>query len=273
MKCWNDICIERDGQKLFVPCGKCYACRLNARMSWTYRLHKELYCSFGAYFVTLTYSDEQLHYRVDTSTGETAPVLNKVDLQSFIKKLRYYSKFRYFAVGEYGERTMRPHYHIIMFNLERKAAMKIERVWNKGNIHIGRVETSSIHYMTKDMMKPETKTKVLGVPGFRIMSTKPGIGAKQNVIDSLLNNKLDNDFSVWLNGYKLSMPRYYANKIFSAKQKDYHAEEMIKETDKQFYKWIDDCERREISNPFVYLSKNRQDLIRQEKKLMKIRKL
>lgn len=271
MKCWNDIYVYRDGKKQFFPCGKCYACRLNKRMEWTYRLSKELFVSYSAYFVTLTYDDSKLHYRVDKETGEMLPVLNKVDLQRFIKALRYYSKFRYFAVGEYGERTMRPHYHLLMFDLSRKAAMKIESVWANGNIHIGRVETSSIHYMTKDMMKPSTKTEVLGVKGFRIMSTKPGIGSK--ITDTLLNNKLDDDFSVWLNGYKLAMPRYYRDKVFSVKQKEKHIEDMIRKADEDFYKYLERCERTGVQNPFIFLNQNRQSLIRQESKLLKVRKL
>lgn len=273
MKCWNEFYIERDGVKQFVPCGKCYSCRLNKRMEWTFRISKELFVSISAYFVTLTYSDENLHYRVDKTTGEMLPVLRKADLQSFIKRLRYYSSFRYFAVGEYGEQTMRPHYHILMFNLSRKAALKIEFVWNVGNVHIGRVETGSIHYMTKDMMKPKTKTEVMGIPGFRIMSTKPGIGAHELIMDSMLNNKLDNDFKVFLNGYKLNMPRYYRDKIFSIKQKEEHIEEMIRQSDDEFYEYLEKCRRKGIDNPFVYMNENRQDLLRQEEKQLKLRKL
>lgn len=52
------------------------------------------------------------------------PVLNKHDVQNFIKRLRKYiygkSKestqvLRYYAVGEYGESTFRPHYHLLLF--------------------------------------------------------------------------------------------------------------------------------------------------------------
>lgn len=273
MKCWNEVRIVRDDKPLFVPCGKCYACRLNKRMEWTYRLSKELYVSVSAYFVTLSYSDEYLKYHVNRQTGEVAAVLNKVDLQTFIKRLRYYSKFRYFAVGEYGEKTMRPHYHLLIFNLSRSAAMKIESVWKMGNIHIGRVETGSIHYVTKDLMKPFTKTSIVGVDGFRLMSTKPAIGSSELIMDSMLNNKLDNDFSVFLNGYKLNMPRYYKDRIFNIRQKEEHAEKMIYQADIDFLRYLDKCEKTGIDNPFLYLNKNRQDMLRQEQKEFKNRKL
>lgn len=49
------------------------------------------------------------------------PVLDKVDLQQFLKRLRYYlkkytnEKIRYFAVGEYGPVHFRPHYHLLLW--------------------------------------------------------------------------------------------------------------------------------------------------------------
>lgn len=274
MKCWSEICIERDGRNIMVPCGKCYACRLKNRMDWTYRLHKELMNSVSAYFVTLTYSPENLPYNVDTKTGEMIPVLRKVDVQTFIKNLRYYSKLRYYCVGEYGEEFNRPHYHLLIFNCSREGILRVESIWKKGNIHIGRVQTASIHYITKDMMKTKTKLERGGVEGFRIMSTKPAIGGQKRFIDSLMNNKLDDDFTVWLNGYKLAMPRYYRERVFSVKQKEKHAEKMAINADEEFNKWLlDAVGRRKMRQPFRYLSKQRQMLLEQEEKLLKVRKL
>ncbi|MBR3287738.1 MAG: hypothetical protein IKI72_07975 [Bacteroidales bacterium] len=49
-------------------------------------------------------------------------VFNKRDIQLFLKRLRKYvstrfssSACRFFAIGEYGPRSLRPHYHIILF--------------------------------------------------------------------------------------------------------------------------------------------------------------
>lgn len=53
------------------------------------------------------------------------PILWKEDLQRFIDRLRLYfkrmfgekaSKFKYFAVGEYGTNSFRPHWHILLFH-------------------------------------------------------------------------------------------------------------------------------------------------------------
>lgn len=51
------------------------------------------------------------------------PYANRRDLDLFLKRLRYYcnnEKIRYYAVSEYGPRTFRPHWHLLLFtNSER----------------------------------------------------------------------------------------------------------------------------------------------------------
>ena len=52
------------------------------------------------------------------------PILWKEDIQRFIDRLRLYfkrefgaqAKFKYFAVGEYGTESLRPHWHILLFH-------------------------------------------------------------------------------------------------------------------------------------------------------------
>ena len=49
------------------------------------------------------------------------PILSKEDLQKFLKRLRFQisklfdEEIRYFACGEYGPKTFRPHYHILLY--------------------------------------------------------------------------------------------------------------------------------------------------------------
>ncbi|AXB22553.1 replication initiation protein [Lynx canadensis associated microvirus CLP 9413] len=59
----------------------------------------------------------------DPDTGEAAEAytLAKRDFQLFMKRLRKAfpdQKIRYFAAGEYGSETFRPHYHAILFGLK-----------------------------------------------------------------------------------------------------------------------------------------------------------
>lgn len=115
--------IVRDS--LDIPCGKCVGCRLEYSRQWANRCMLELQYHKSAYFLTLTYADEfvPVSYFGDPETGEAQPVLSlrKRDLQLFFKRLRKRfpdSLIRYYACGEYGETTMRPHYHAIVYGLQ-----------------------------------------------------------------------------------------------------------------------------------------------------------
>ena len=107
-----------------IPCGKCIGCRLEYSRQWANRCLLELQYHDSAYFVTLTYDDyhaPQVFYP-DPETGEakTAYSLRKRDFQLFMKRLRKHTgqDLRYFAAGEYGTKTFRPHYHAIIYGLK-----------------------------------------------------------------------------------------------------------------------------------------------------------
>jgi hypothetical protein len=91
------------------------------------------------------------------------PILWKEDLQRFIDRLRLYfkrlfgtksSKFKYFAVGEYGTNSLRPHWHILLFHssdeIRRLIAScdsngyneNLSQVWLYGNLY---TETTDGH--------------------------------------------------------------------------------------------------------------------------------
>lgn len=95
----------------------------------------ELQYHDSSYFVTLTYDD--LHvpksYYPDPETGEahTSFTLCKRDFQLWMKRLRKKfsdDKIRFFACGEYGGQTKRPHYHVIVFGLHLNDLVKYKTV-------------------------------------------------------------------------------------------------------------------------------------------------
>lgn len=78
--------------------------------------------------------------------------------QNFLKRLRNLLEYayptlnlKYFLVGEYGSRTFRPHYHLILFmdysirqtELQNLVAMS----WHYGNCNVQRVESSAANYV------------------------------------------------------------------------------------------------------------------------------
>lgn len=106
-----------------VGCGQCRGCMIKKSKEWANRMMLELPYSSSAYFLTLTYDDNHLpvNSMLDRETGELHDVatLDKEELQRFFKRLskKFGEGIRYYAVGEYGSKTMRPHYHAIIWNL------------------------------------------------------------------------------------------------------------------------------------------------------------
>lgn len=108
-----------------IPCGKCIGCRLEYSRQWANRCMLELQDHESAYFVTLTYNDGNLPktWYTDSDTGEAfqAATLVKRDVQLFMKRLRKAfddQHIRFYCAGEYGDESMRPHYHLILFGLK-----------------------------------------------------------------------------------------------------------------------------------------------------------
>lgn len=160
------------GELQFVPCGKCPPCRKRIASAWSIRLveHGKEYPD--SQFVTLTY--DNAHVPISPARYMT---LNKADVQNFMKRLRKRTPLRlsYFAVGEYGGKTLRPHYHLIMYNAQPDDIVKAWMLDGKplGNVFFGTVQEASIGYCLKYMMK-EGKIPMHRnddrVPEFRLMS-------------------------------------------------------------------------------------------------------
>lgn len=103
---------EHADKGIFVPCGKCLACRVNRRREWTQRLLHEANFASSAYFITLTYDEEHLPFDEDGN-----PCVSKTDIQDFMQDLRNEYRgvtIRYFIGSEYGD-LGRPHYHGILY--------------------------------------------------------------------------------------------------------------------------------------------------------------
>lgn len=166
-----------------VPCGKCPNCFARRISGWSFRLMQEDKRSNSSHFITLTYDTEHVPI---TKNGYMS--LSKRDVQLFIKRLRkaQTSKvfnsdgkkradpIKYYAAGEYGGKTRRPHYHIILFNGELE---KIQLCWQLGNVHYGVVSAASVGYTLKYMSKPQKGALHANddrVPEFSLMSK--GIG-------------------------------------------------------------------------------------------------
>lgn len=108
--------VPLQSNELLLPCNHCIGCRLDYSRRWADRMMLELDHSKKGIFVTLTYNNAHVPFTEIDYTGELtefgAFTLEKRDLQLFFKRLRKKlpdKEVRYFASGEYGSHTDRPH--------------------------------------------------------------------------------------------------------------------------------------------------------------------
>jgi hypothetical protein len=85
------------------------------------------------------------------------------------------NKIKYYLCGEYGTNTMRPHYHMLIFNAEENT---IAEQWQYGtDTHFGQIQGASVGYTLKYIDKNKKIPLHINddrVPEFSLMSKKLG---------------------------------------------------------------------------------------------------
>lgn len=212
MRCYKPWFSEKLRQ--ILPCGKCAFCIKKQIDAWCLRISHEMEISSSAHFLTLTYNDEHL-----PEGGE----LKKTDLQAYFKRVRKHNKgLRYFAVGEYGSKFKRPHYHAVVFNVDDLSIL--QKAWTSildqktgefiemGHMTGSKATMGRIRYMVSYMALPQDVTHKN--PPFRIMSRNPGLG--KNYVDKMIkHHRARSDSVVMVLDTPNAMPRYYKDKIFT----------------------------------------------------------
>lgn len=232
---WND----KNSGSVAVPCGKCPACCARRISGWSFRLMQECNIASSSYFLTLTYDTK---YVPITKAGFLS--LEKAELQKFFKRLRRahdlepekLPAIKYFAVGEYGGQTKRPHYHLILFNA---FADLVQPAWNKGHVHFGGVTDMSVGYTLKYMHKGPWRPMHRNDDRegqFSLMSK--GLGKSYMTEEMLrwhLTEPLDRMYCNLLGGKKICMPRYYKQKIYGDElRKEIGKIQLLRMTEKEF---------------------------------------
>lgn len=132
----------------------------------------EASCHKATMFATLTYSPEFL-----PEGGSVVPG----HLQAFLKRLRKLVPYRlrFYGVGEYGDRTFRPHYHVCLFGLADPRP--VSSAWRLGGVHVVPVSSELLRYVCGYVVKKMTASDDVRLggrhPEFCRMSLRPGIGA------------------------------------------------------------------------------------------------
>lgn len=91
-------------------------------------------------------------------------------------------KVRFFGVGEYGEKSLRPHYHIALYGMHWLERPVMEASWARGFVHAGDLTMESSAYIASYVLKKigSWQQQILDGrhPEFARMSNRPfGIGS------------------------------------------------------------------------------------------------
>lgn len=265
-----------------LPCGRCTGCKLERSRQSAVRLMHEAQLHKKTSFITLTYNDKNLPTRArlrterarDALLGEGAAELatdthaethahesqdesgslSKRDLQLFTKRLnesvrrRLGKGVKYYACGEYGERTNRPHYHIAVFGEDfgddrqfwktSKSghplwrSSRLTSLWTHGDADIGELTFESAAYVARYILKKITGTKAYDhykrvdregneywlEPEFNVMSRRPGLAREW-----FERNKADvyPSDSVIVRGHPAKPPRYYDKLLEACAEHEY----------------------------------------------------
>ena len=173
------------GRKRPVSCGKCINCRINRQSFWTGRILVEAAHSCGAAFATMTYDES--HVPQVWNGLEMELTLDPDDVRKWLMRYRKaYGAVRFFLVGEYGDRTQRPHYHAVLFGVDPlEAERRVQLTWSLdgqplGHTSVSDLNTARCRYVAQYTVKKLGKHHgALGAryPEFARMSRRPPLGA------------------------------------------------------------------------------------------------
>jgi hypothetical protein len=184
-------------------------------------------------FLTLTLSDENI---------PPGGSLDPDQLKKFFRRTAAAvkpEKIRYFACGEYGDLSWRPHYHVLLFGWDFPdkvpwksgattqiyTSSQLEKLWPLGFATVGSLTYETANYVAGYVMKKingkaaaahyavldqETGELIDRVPEFIRMSRRPGIAARW--YEDFGREVFPDDFVV-VKGREHPVPRYYFKKL------------------------------------------------------------
>lgn len=243
---WNSFIDYSTGEfydQILLPCGRCVGCRMEHSKQWANRCVLESldHPKETNWFLTLTIDDDHLK---DYITERGFATVRIDDISTFMKALRgrwssqyHVDGIRFFGASEYGDKSMRPHYHILVFGLplfdlihyknnDRGDPMWISReledVWQRGQIIVGEFNWNSAAYTARYVMKKcdgmsqKVYDDLCIEPEKTRMSRRPGIAA--SYFDANLDHIYDLDeivlpATIGNNLQVISPPKYFDKRL------------------------------------------------------------
>jgi hypothetical protein len=203
-------------------------------------MSKEESNALSSYFVTITYAPWCV-----PMTPNAFMTLDDEDVQKYMKRLRKHDKkywkksgeliknkpkIIFYLAAEYGTKTSRPHYHMIILNLYE--LQSLVDAWTKkdekrnvrrtmGTIYVDEVNQNTIAYTMKYMYKPSTIPRFASddrLKEFHRMSNNIGKDYLSDAIKKYHTDDLSRYYLEDHTGKRIKMPRYYANEIYNKDQ-------------------------------------------------------
>lgn len=275
---------SKDGSFYNVPCGTCPPCRKGRLDDWVFRLQYEERRSVSAYFVTLTYDNAHVPitpngyltlYKRDPCPPKylkwgDSKMINpewkkdylRKDIPSFVKRLRKTqrdksNRIKYYACGEYGTDNFRPHYHLIMFNVDtlvipigedskgykKYHSPSMAKAWPFGKIDIGTVSADSIAYTCKYMHKPgriPAHANDDRLKEFSIMSKGLGDNYLTPQVLKYHSADLSRNYLLQPGAYKKRLPRFYRERVYSEIERALQNRFIIQDQQEKYDKIVSD---------------------------------
>lgn len=131
--------------------------------------------------MTFTYNEKALPLAQNT---DYVPTLRKKAFLQWVKnRQKQIGPFRYYAVGEYGDRYGRPHYHMALFPTGDSQVLALRNAWRKDYGFTDEIElnTKLARYLAKYTTKKLTSFDDFRLeenqePEFRASSKRPPLG-------------------------------------------------------------------------------------------------
>lgn len=209
-----------------VGCGKCMECMKKKAREWQVRLLEEVRERKDGKFITFTFSNEsiiEITKDIHNKTGyeldnEIATKATRKFLERWRKKNK--KSLRHWFVTELGQNgTENIHIHGIVWT--NKSNAEITETWKYGHTWIGDyVNEETVNYIVKYMYKTDIKHKEYKPK----VLTSAGIGSGYiNRLDSKRNKyQAGKTKETYINrqGYKMALPIYYRNKLYTDQEKE-----------------------------------------------------
>lgn len=231
-----------DTRVLYVPtkCGNCIECLKAKAREWQVRLLEDIKHNTNAKFVTLTFSNESIKELIEQKPTKNWPSLqgltgyyldNEIATRAvrlFCERWRkkFKQSIRHILITELGhEGTENIHLHGLLWTSQTFETIRDR--WYYGHIWPPKeqqdknyVSERTINYITKYITKRDLDHKEYKP----LILTSPGIGKDYVKTKAASKNKFNESETIETyrtnNGYKISMPIYWRNKIYTDEERE-----------------------------------------------------